>query len=65
MSVLDGSAAARGGVQVDDLILSVDDQLVGDAPTFGAVIATRTGDTILKVLRGSQTIQLTVHLEPR
>jgi S1-C subfamily serine protease len=65
VSVVESSAAARGGLKADDLILAIDDQLVGDAPTFAAIIATRSGEAVLKVLRGNQTIHLTVNLEPK
>ena len=59
------SAAARGGVKVNDLVLAVAGQPVGDAPTFAAVIATGSGDTTLKILRGTQMLQLTVNLQPK
>jgi hypothetical protein len=64
LAVDPNSAAARGGVRPDDLILAIGDEAVGDAPTFAAVIATRTGSTVLRVLRGNQTIELTVNLRP-
>jgi S1-C subfamily serine protease len=59
------SAAARGGLRVGDLILTVAGQPVGDAPTFAAVIATRDGQTALQVLRGSDQLELTVDLQPK
>ncbi len=59
------TAASRGGVQTDDLILAVGGEPVGDPPTFGAVIATRSGPTVLHVLRGSHLIDLTVDLRPK
>jgi hypothetical protein len=65
LAVQEGSAAARGGIAADDLVLSIGDQPVGDAPTFAAVIATRRGDTALHVLRGSKMIELTVNLQPK
>ena len=65
VAVQKGSAAERGGIQADDLILAIGDQAVGDAPTFAAVIATRTGDTALKVLRGNKILELTVNLQPK
>lgn len=64
VAVQDKSAAAQGGIKPDDLVLAIGDQPVGDAPTFAAVIATRSGETSLKVLRGSKTIELTVNLQP-
>jgi S1-C subfamily serine protease len=60
-----GSAAERGGVRANDLILAIDHQAVGDAPTFAAVIATHSGKTVLHVLRGSQDQDLTVTLNPQ
>jgi len=65
IAVQDGSAAARGGIRKDDLVLSIGDQPVGDAPTFAAIIATRSGETTLIVLRGRQIIPLTVNLQPK
>ncbi len=65
IAVQKGSAADRGGIQAEDLILAIGDQAVGDAATFAAVIATRSGDTTLKVLRGEKTIELTVNLQPK
>jgi hypothetical protein len=65
IAVQKGSAADRGGIQAEDLILAIGDQAVGDAATFAAVIATRSGDTTLKILRGEKTIELTVNLQPK
>jgi S1-C subfamily serine protease len=65
LQVEEGSAAAAGGVLKDDLVLSIGDETVGDAPTFAAVIAIRRGDTILRVLRGSRVVDLTVNLRPQ
>jgi hypothetical protein len=65
VAVQKGSAAEHGGIQPEDLILAIGDQTVGDAPTFAAVIATRTGNTVLKVLRGNKTLELTVNLQPK
>jgi PDZ domain len=59
------SAAANGGLQVGDLILAVAGEPVGDGPTFAAVIATRSGKTKLQVLRGSESLNLTVELLPK
>jgi hypothetical protein len=65
IQVEEGSAAAAGGICNDDLILSVGGEVVGDAPTFAAVIATRRGDTSLRVLRGAKMLELTVNLQPK
>lgn len=59
------SAAQRGGLRVGDLILAIAGQAVGDAPTFAAVIATRSGATELQVLREADVVNLNVDLEPR
>jgi S1-C subfamily serine protease len=58
------SAAEKGGLKPDDLILAVDGQPVGDAPTFAAVIAARSGITPLTVLRETETIRLSVEMKP-
>jgi S1-C subfamily serine protease len=65
VAVMKGSAAESAGIRADDLVLSIGGEAVGDAPTFAAVIATRRGQTILRVLRSSQTIDLTVNLQPK
>jgi hypothetical protein len=65
IKVQTGSAADQGGIQVDDLILKIGDEVVGDAPTFAAVIASKRGDTILHILRGTQLMDLTVNLQPK
>jgi hypothetical protein len=63
-AVQKGSPAETAGMRPDDFVLSIGDQPVGDAPTFAAVIATRSGNTSLKILRGDKTIELTVNLQP-
>jgi hypothetical protein len=65
LKVQQDSAAARGGVQPDDLVLTIGGDIVGDTPTFAAVIATRRGETVLRVLRGSKVVELTVNLQPK
>ena len=65
IAVQDGSPAARGGIAGGDLILTIGDEAVGDPPTFAAVIATRRGETSLRVLRGSKVIELTVNLQAK
>jgi S1-C subfamily serine protease len=64
MEVTSNSAAQQGGLKPDDLILAVDGQPVGDAPTFAAVIAARSGKTSLTVVRETETMQLTVEMKP-
>ena len=63
LRVREDSAAARGGIQPEDLILKIGDDAVGDPPTFAAVIASKSGETILHVLRGDKMIEITVKLE--
>jgi hypothetical protein len=65
VQVREDSAASRGGIQPEDLILKIGDEPVGDAPTFAAVIASKSGQTVLHVLRGDKMIELTVNLEPQ
>jgi S1-C subfamily serine protease len=63
--VQDGSAAARGGIEPDDLILKIDNEPVGDPSTFAAVIAAKHGNSVLHVLRGEKELDLTVSMVPR
>jgi hypothetical protein len=65
LRVQNDSAASRGGLLPDDLILKIGDEPVGDAPTFAAVIASKSGETVLHVLRGEQMIERTVNLQPQ
>jgi S1-C subfamily serine protease len=59
------SAAQRGGLRAGDLILSLAGEPVGDGPTFAAVIATSQGPTNFKVMRGTQTIDIDIDLQPQ
>jgi len=63
--VVAGSAAQRGGMRVGDLILAIAGEAVGDAPTFAAVIASRSGTTELRVLRASEVVNLNVDIQPQ
>ena len=56
-----GSVAERADIRPADVILSIAGQAVGPR-TFAAVIANRRGDTILRVRRGTQTLDVTVNL---
>jgi hypothetical protein len=47
------------------LILAVAGEPVGDPPAFAAVIAARSGQTAFTVLRGAETINLSIDLEPK
>jgi hypothetical protein len=64
MAVDPESVAFHAGMRPDDLILAVDGEMVGDAPTFAAVIATHSGSTVLRVLRGDREVDVTVVLKP-
>jgi S1-C subfamily serine protease len=59
------SAAQRGGMQVGDLITAIAGQPVGDAPTFAAVIAMRSGKTTFTVIRNGESLDLSIDLQPQ
>ncbi len=59
------TAAQHGGLRAGDLILAVDGKDVGDGPTLGALIADRSGQTNIQVLRGSDVLTLSVELHPQ
>jgi hypothetical protein len=66
--VQEESAAARGGHSAKgDLILKIGDEVVGDAPTFAAVIASKSGGTPFCMCCGgiADAIELTVNLQPK
>jgi S1-C subfamily serine protease len=58
------SAAANGGLEPGDLILSFAHEPVGDIPTFAANIANRRGRTEMLILRDGQEKQIIVELQP-
>jgi S1-C subfamily serine protease len=63
--VLAGSAAETVGLQVNDYILAMAGTPVEDLPSFAAAIASQNGDTDLEILRGRQTLQISVVLKPK
>jgi S1-C subfamily serine protease len=63
LEVFAGSAADRAGLQRGDLILTLAGESVGDAPAFGAAIASRRGKTEMTLLRNSEKITVNVDLE--
>ena len=60
-----GSAAAHADLRAGDLILTVAGEPVGDPATFAAVIANRSGNTPLQILRSGKPVDLTVELLPQ
>jgi uncharacterized iron-regulated protein len=60
--VADGSAAAKAGVKVGDILQALDGVALTDRETFNRVMATkRWGDSVtLVVKRGTETVTLTV-----
>jgi hypothetical protein len=63
--VNDGSVADAAGLRKGDYILSLGDQTISDTPTFAAVMAAREGKTDFQILRGDETIKITIDLKPR
>jgi hypothetical protein len=63
VDVLADSAAARGGLQRGDLILSLAGEAVEDIPTFAAAMANKSGPTELLVLRDGQPRKIVVDLK--
>ena len=63
MDVLEDSPAARGGLRVGDVILSLAGEPVEDIPTFAATLANKTGPTELLILRDGQPHKIVVELK--
>jgi S1-C subfamily serine protease len=58
--VIDGSPAARAGLQDGDLVLTLAGAPVGTALDFATSVSERRGPTELGILRQDQEIQITV-----
>ena len=65
VKIFPDSAAAAGGLKVDDLILSLAGEPVEDLPTFAAAISSHSGPTELKLIRYGKETTVTVKLEPK
>ncbi len=63
VDVLEESAAAKGGLQPGDLILSLGGEAVEDIPTFAAAMANKNGPTELHILRGGEARTIVVDLK--
>ncbi len=66
-SVVPGGPAAAGGLQVGDLLWSVDGRAVGDAYGLSELVRTRAGGSTItcEVLRSGRRLKLTVRLGRR
>ncbi|MGO4717267.1 DegQ family serine endoprotease [Bradyrhizobium sp. 2TAF24] len=64
-SVVSGSPAARAGLKLSDLILSIEGQAIDDPNAFDYRFATRTlgGTAAIEVQRAGKQVKLTVPLE--
>jgi len=59
VQVLQGSPAAEAGVQVDDIILQIDDQVIRSYPQLSSYVKAHPGETIeLVVRRGEELLFL-------
>lgn len=67
MSVEEGSAAAQGGMLVNDIILAIDEKEVSGSSQLAAILYEyNVGDTvIITVLRGNESIDLSIVLGER
>ncbi|MGB5901474.1 MAG: DegQ family serine endoprotease [Xanthobacteraceae bacterium] len=65
VKVVPGSPAARGGLKLSDLIISVDGQTVDDPNAFGYRFATRPigGKVDIEVQRSGKVVKLAIPLE--
>jgi hypothetical protein len=64
VKVQEDSAAAKGGLQAGDVIVSLDEQPMTDVPTFAAAIAAGKGATPIKVIRNGTQVECKVQLTP-
>ena len=63
--VMKDSAAEKGGLKQGDVILALEGEAVNDIPSLAAAIAARNGPARLQVLRGEQSIDVTVDLQQK
>jgi regulator of sigma E protease len=67
VAIQDGSPAAQAGLNVNDRLLAIDGEPVGDPLTLGDRLAARAEEkssVALKVKRGEKTLDLTAQLRP-
>ena len=63
--VLPNSAAERAGLKPDDLVLEMAGEPVGELATFASKLASRSGLTPLRLLRGHEETTIEVELIPK
>ena len=63
--VVPGSPAQRDGILAGDVILSAGGEPVEDRATLAEIMATHSGATDLQILRGSESMTITVNLQPQ
>ena len=68
ISVADGSCAQKGGLQVNDIIIAIDDTAIDSSSALTAALSSnyKAGDTVtLTVVRNQQQVQLTITLDEK
>jgi hypothetical protein len=65
LEVVPGSAAQRAGLKVDDLVLSLAGQPVGDTTDFAMAISHTAGPADLRVIRDNAETTIRVELTPQ
>lgn len=63
--VVHDSLAEHAGIRPGDVIVSAAGQAVEDRATFAAIMATHTGATDLQILRGGDSLTVSVDLRPQ
>ncbi len=63
MRVIPGSAAERAGLRSGDIVLELNDQPVGDVPTFAAILAAHDGPATLTILRDGRQERFEVRFD--
>jgi S1-C subfamily serine protease len=56
------NSAAAGGLQVGDMLLSVDGQAVRDFRSLNAALSTRQGRRVVRILRDNQTLEAAINV---